>query len=403
MIDIFKFITIYFSDIISNIIYLIPKNTKTILFIGKNDGLFVDNIKYLYLYKSNLISKKDKFFLTFNKNIANDLSNKIDNVIYVFSFRGIYLILTSKYLVFDNLTWSLEYKGILYFLTKGMIKIQLWHGYPIKKIEYHNIYDKTMQRCKKRLSIKDFKFYFSYIKRCIKYDYLLIPSTSAEIKTIFNVAFDYKKAIFAGYPRNEYLIDNSSFDIIDTDNIHKQFNIKIGIKIIAFLPTFRDNNSIILDNNMLEHLNEYAKNKDYIFVIKPHPWDYNLEKFLDKYIYSNIIKLKKDIDIYPYLNSIDILISDISSIMFDFLLLDKPIIHYFPDRDEYFNKQRDSYYKLEDIQMGELCLNIEEVIKAIENIELKDLYKKKRDIIKERIFGDIEHNCNLIYKEILNV
>ncbi len=95
------------------------------------------------------------------------------------------------------------------------------------------------------------------------------------------------------------------------------------------------------------------------------------------------------------------LISDISSIVFDFLLLDKPIIHYFPDKKEYLKGTRDTYFDLEEIKVSPLCENVKELCENIKELLITDVYKNKRRKIKDMIFGNIEHNSNYIYRTIL--
>jgi CDP-glycerol glycerophosphotransferase (TagB/SpsB family) len=401
----FRLSMIYIINFLTLIIYLIPRRNQ-IIFIGKNDSLFLDNIKYLYLYRFDK-DKIKKIFITFDKNEFIKLQDKI-NIYYLFSFKGIYFLLISKYLVVDNINWSEKYLGLIYLLSRGNKKIQLWHGYPIKKIEYDNEFDKSIQLCKKRVTFKEQIIWSFRFMRCVKYNLLLIPSTNKKIIKIFKSAFRFDKYILVGYPRNEFLLYPEKFLNWDKfiSNIYQKIKIlKNEYKIVLFLPTFRDDDSLFITKNDLLKLNDFAKKKNFIFVIKPHPWDIVLDRFLKELNLKNIVRIDRFEDIYPYLHLSDMLITDISSIGFDYLLIDKPILHFFPDKEKYMKNMRDVYFNLKDILSGPLIENIDELLYMIDKILIKNIdeYEIQRKKIKKLVFGEIEHNSDLIYKGILHV
>ena len=401
----FKIIIVYIMNLFTLIIYLSPRK-KRIIFIGKNKSFFLDNVKYLYLFNYTEI---EKVFITFDKNEFIKLNKNGINVAYFPSLKGLYLLLTSKYTVFDNINWSTKYLGLIYFLLRGSKKIQLWHGYPIKKIEYNNYFDKSIQLCKNRITLKD-KIAWSFtFMRCVKYDMLLIPSTNEKMIKIFKSAFRFDKYILVGYPRNEFLLYPERFlnwnKFIDNNLYNKIKNLKNEYKIVLFLPTFRDDKSLFISKNDLRKLNEFAKEKKIFFVIKPHPWDIVLDELLKKLNLENIIEINRFEDIYPYFSLSDMLITDISSVGFDYLLTNKPILHFFPDKEKYIKSMRDVYFNLKDILSGPLVENIEELVYMIDKILIreKDEYQSQRKEIKKLVFGEVEHNSELIYKGILYV
>ena len=397
---------IYLLNFFSLILFLLPRKKNQFIFLGKNDGLFLDNVKYLYLFNTN--EKSNKIFITFDKKEFERLKYII-NVIYFPSLRGLFYLLTSKFVIVDNINWTSKYSGLIYFLTRGGKKIQLWHGYPIKKIEYDNKFDKAIQLCKKRINLKDQVIWSFRFMRCVKYNLLLIPSTNKKMIKIFKNAFRFNQYILVGYPRNEFLLYPEKFlnwnKFIDDIIYQKIKKLKNKYKVILFLPTFRDDKSLFISKKDLLKLNNFAKENNFIFVIKPHPWDIVLENFLKELNLENIININRFEDIYPYFHLSDMLITDISSIGFDYLLTNKPILHFFPDKDKYMENMRDVYFNLKDILFGPLTENIDELLDVIDEILIKNLdeYKVKRKEIKELVFGNVEHNSELIYKGIINV
>lgn len=110
-------------------------------------------------------------------------------------------------------------------------------------------------------------------------------------------------------------------------------------KIILYMPTFKeDNNSIFLKNDNIFFFNNwnnddfesYLKNNNYILLIKSHPYYSNnkvVQKLKNNIFFINDLDLfNSGIDLYEIMNTITLLITDISSIFYDFLLLNKPIL-----------------------------------------------------------------------------
>ena len=161
-------------------------------------------------------------------------------------------------------------------------------------------------------------------------DYVI--STSNLYKKILSKAFNIKKTSVLpfGLPRNDVLISDNK----------KKFN-KMNSKLILWLPTFRKTrnfskiddsaNENFLDEwprNFLKNLNSLAKKNKILLIIKAHPLD-NFEKF--KYKFSNLtffnntdlINLK--FELHDLISISDGLISDISSVIIDYILIKKPL------------------------------------------------------------------------------
>jgi CDP-glycerol glycerophosphotransferase (TagB/SpsB family) len=124
--------------------------------------------------------------------------------------------------------------------------------------------------------------------------------------------------------------------------------------------------------------------------------------------YPNI-KIIKDCeieqDIYTIINQFDILITDYSSIYFDFLLADKPIIFAPFDYEEYITKDRELYYNYNEVTPGPKCRNWDEVLDWIVKFkENPKLFKEEREKIK-KMFHKYQDgkNCERVFNEILNL
>jgi len=117
-------------------------------------------------------------------------------------------------------------------------------------------------------------------------------------------------------------------------NIKDELNIKNYKKVITYAPTFRDKNNISpFSEKFLFKLNNLCKKNDSIFILKLHPFDQSLLYNFDNF--TNIIKVSKNIDLQELLFYTDILITDYSSVFFDFMNTKKPIIYYSYDYELY--------------------------------------------------------------------
>jgi len=180
-----------------------------------------------------------------------------------------------------------------------------------------------------------------------------IMSYSETYTTFFNACMvtDPKKYIVSGAPRNDllYLSDGKL-------NMKKIYGNKIdNHKIIFFMPTFRENyadnfNEIgkIFGFNefSLERLNKFLEDNKCKLILKPHPHSEELVlSYFDESHISNILILRnKDLvenslDLYELLNATNMLITDYSSVFYDYLLLNKPMIFVPTDIDSYNNER----------------------------------------------------------------
>lgn len=234
---------------------------------------------------------------------------------------------------------------------KGQYYIQTWHGgLALKKIE---------KDAEQSLSKE-------YVKNAIydsKRTDIMLTNSDYGVK-LYKRAFWYNGPILcSGLPRNDDFVNfkNKSKD--------KPKELK-NYKIVLYAPTFRATNNDEAYNldleTLIEKLNKTTEFK-WKVIVKLHPnmIDSSFIKFSDNILnYSNIP------DINDLLLMTDILITDYSSVMFDYMLLNKPIILYAADIEEY-KKDRDFSIKLEEVPF-EIAKNNQELFNIIENMKNKD-------------------------------
>lgn len=262
--------------------------------------------------------------------------------------------------------WIFNFKTPKYFIKKeNQIFIQCWHGTPLKKLGC----DITIEKGNKATKLKN--IHKSYIEDAKKYDYFISPSKFATEK--FCSAFSLKELrkesiiLEKGYPRNDYLFGYSEEDI---NNIKQKLNIPKDKKVILYAPTFRDNqykaglgHTYKLGINLLRLKEELSD--DYVLLMRLH------------YLVSNTIDVSQfkgfvyDVSSLEDINELyvisDMLITDYSSVMFDYANLNKPILFYMYDLEEYEKEIRSFYIKLEELP-GPIVQREKELIDNIRNV-----------------------------------
>ena len=146
-----------------------------------------------------------------------------------------------------------------------------------------------------------------------------------------------KKHLNLGYPRNDLLLkEHEKLDLLFVNL--EIYNLAKENKVIVYMPTHRESEPSFGNKSVkelpldLEKLNDFMKKQNAFFILKLHPF---VSKLYENKNFSNIVFYESQSDIYPVLKYTDILITDYSSVYFDFLLIDKPIIFFDYDYEEY--------------------------------------------------------------------
>ncbi len=318
----------------------IPKSKAYVIVGGWNGKRYADNSRAFYEYlliKKNELGIKRVFWYTKNIVIYNKLKNEGLDVLYGVNARSIYWHLRCGVHIID---WNPV--DILYFLSVRSIRINLWHAIPMKKV-YNYLYD---------MPVYTNKLNKLYSPGFWRDQYIL--ATSEWSGKILSYAFGVskKKCLISSYPRNHRLYENIYNG--KTQNIFTVF----------YLPTFRDNRkgSPLLDYD-LETLNKKLKKSKMQLFLKLHFADRSEGGSIPPM--SNIKFLKAEADVYDWLYKTDLLITDYSSVFYDFTITKKPILFYPYDYDNYKNNDRGFIMPYNEYTPGEKVFTVEDLIKAM--------------------------------------
>lgn len=279
--------------------------------------------------------------------------------------------------------WVFNYRIADHLYPKDdQIYIQLWHGTPLKRLGYDiDVSDNVMNtktEIRKRYDIEATKF-----------SYLFAASEFAKEKFIsaWNLKANGKEnsVIVAGYPRNDYLINHKSED---KEVIRRELGLLTDKKIILYAPTWKDNqhNSKLggyvytpeADFDLLKK----ELSDEYIIVFRAH---YLISNSFDFEKYNGFIIDASGVnDINRLYIASDMLITDYSSVFFDYANLDKPILFYMYDYEKYATKIRGFYMDVNELP-GPIVKTSEELIDSIKNAqEIFDSSREKYEKFKEK-------------------
>ena len=202
-----------------------------------------------------------------------------------------------------------------------------------------------------------------------RYTYLLSPSAfcTEKFSSAFNLPVNNPNVeiVQEGYPRNDFL---SNYKLDDVQRVRKSLGIEnVDKKIILYAPTWRDNQykngGYSLDLPVDFKKLQAALEDEYIILFRAH---YFVANAFDFSSYEGFIYNVSDYDDINDLYIIsDVLITDYSSVFFDYSILKRPIIYYMYDLESYGNVIRGFYISLDDLP-GPIVQTEEEVIKAIQ-------------------------------------
>lgn len=319
----------------------LPIRSNWVLFESHMGKQYSDNPKYIYeeLLKTD---KHLKFIWSFENPDAVHVPGPAIKVKRG-SLKHYYYMTRAKYWV-DN-------QGMAHLAPKrkGQIYLQTWHGTPLKKmgIDQKNISQgRELNRLKHQVSA---------------WDYFITPNRYST--EIFKRAFLYQKDILeTGYPRNDILVKKPE-EICE--KVRRYFNLSHDKRVVLFAPTFRDWNSRSFYKTFKDiQLLSQQVDDNTVILLRLH---YLLAaKASQIELSGNVINASLYPDIQELYLITDVLITDYSSVMFDFAVLRRPIILYCYDLEEYVY-HRGTYFDIVEHAPGPVCRTIEEVIDVLKN------------------------------------
>ncbi|MCI8957145.1 MAG: bifunctional glycosyltransferase family 2 protein/CDP-glycerol:glycerophosphate glycerophosphotransferase [Eubacterium sp.] len=351
-------------------------------FMGRN---YSGQPKYIYEYMQKHYGDKYTYIWSVDKR-GLKIPGK-HKTVKRSGLRYFYYMNRSKY-------WILNMKQPLSVPKREeTILLETWHGTPLKRLAF-DLNDVVG-------GVSNYKDKFYRQKEA--WDYLLSDNPFSTEK--FQSCFMYpkEKILEYGYPANDPLYAP------DREERAKKIKEKLGIpldkKVIMYAPTWRDDNyyeigqfkfDLDLDVNRLEK--EFGD--EYVILLRLH---YLVVEALDMSKYGDFAVNGSAYDDVTDLYLItDILITDYSSVFFDFANLKRPVLYYTYDLERYRDVLHGFYLSMEDDLPGPMLLTNNDVVDAIKNIDkIEEQYKDRYEEFYNRFCCvDDGHASERVVKKI---
>lgn len=246
---------------------------------------------------------------------------------------------------------------------KETIYIQTWHGTPLKKLALDM--DKVNMGGETDIE----KYRSDFKKNTGTWDYLISQN---EFSTkIFTSCFDFHKEFLQiGYPRNDVLFHGNKEENIRA--IKKRMGIPLDKKVLLYAPTWRDNQFYNSKNYKFASQLDFdalreALEKEYVLIVKYH---YLVKDTLDWSKYEGFIyQCNEKEEISSLYLVADALITDYSSVMFDYSLLNRPMFFFAYDLEAYRDELRGFYFDFINEVPGPISQTTEELIRDIKEYD----------------------------------
>ncbi len=255
---------------------------------------------------------------------------------------------------------------------KNTVYIQTWHGTPLKKLAL-DLEQVTMEG---EESLENYKTKFRENSKT--WDYLISQNTYST--NIFRRAFHFKKEVLEiGYPRNDILFHKNNEEAIKV--IKEKLKLPMNKKIILYAPTWRDNEHYGHLTYKFSSGIDYSYLKEqmateYIVVVKAH---YLVGEQLDISQYQGFLyQFDASYDIAELYLVADLLVTDYSSVMFDYSLLRRPMLFFTYDLELYKDNLRGFYFDFLKEAPGPIVLTTQQLADEIVSYDF-NRYKEKFD------------------------
>lgn len=337
---------------------LSPRSSKQWAF-GHAGEMFAGNPKYLFLWIALYRPDIQATWLTSNERLIALLRRHGYSAARRRSIKGIRIALRSGVFAFSHGINSVNFP-----LSRGAFLLNLWHGVGLKSIQFGR-HDGTSAHAKKQAKTAWHRL--KYLNELKSFD--AVVTTSDMMQKHFASQFEQPMECFPqiGYPRLDCAVDrqlqNAALNL-DRD-LGFNFNADNFQEVYLYVPTYRDTNRPFFEEAIpdMARLSAILRERNALLYIKPHPQ--TLAAFSS--LPSNVRIWPAEIDCQTYLDTIDALITDYSSVLYDYLEISpNPALLYTFDLDEYLTGDRELLFPFEEHTTGFRAFNYDTFCEAIQ-------------------------------------
>lgn len=279
-------------------------------------------------------------------------------------------------LLINSVAWAEKLRNARYLVNNnnfpayfrkspGQVYLQTWHGTPLKRIG-NDIPRTSLSLLYRQLMSREAGYW----------DYLVAQNDFAA--DVMPKAFGYEGEVLnLGYPRNDALVGPGAAS--RRSKVRQEFGFEPYHFVVLYAPTWRDNLSSANGYSRVEHLDfqrvckTLGANARILMRGHHNTWRSAAGQ------HAGVVDVTHHPDINDLLLAADLLITDYSSVMFDYAVTCKPILFLAPDLEEYRDQTRGFYLDFENIAPGPVCYNNDEIIDVLLQLEATvDAYAERR-------------------------
>lgn len=344
---------------------------KLIIFASFSGTAYSDNPRYLFEYLRDNDDFTDyRFVWAFRRKRVVQGAE----VVKFNSLTYYYLLSKAKYWVFNA-------KMAPYYQKKEeQIYLQTWHGTPLKRLG-HDLLDNGKTYYRSQLSYK--QMLKGYDEDSCQWDYLISPNSFSSRAFASAFKINQEKMLEVGYPRVDFLVNADSNKCME---LKRRYGLPLDKKVVLYALTWRDDSFGIRGYRFELAVDFYKwKNQlgdDTVILFKPH------------YLISNVYQVPNDLSDFVYLMAAsadindaylmsDVLITDYSSVFFDYANLNRPIYFYMYDFEQYEQELRGFYLNVPDELPNDVIRTEKELLRRIK----EDIFDYDRLQVFNQVFN----------------
>ena len=343
-----------FAAVLVVVSLIIPRSQRIWAFGSWYGQRFADNPKYFFLHCASQEQQHvHAVWLSMSSKVVNRIRALGFPAYHRLSPKGLWYALRAGVYIFDCRVMDVSSVA-----SSGAVKVNLWHGVPLKKIE-RDIAQSNNALAQANHGSPLVRAANKVLRPQLseRYDYILGTSRATCERLAGAFGVETSQVINGGYPRTDVLLsgdDGARFRMPEEERVIEQCRNyrREGTRVLFYMPTFRDwrndaDRVIPIDWKKLDAL--LLAHGGALFC-KLHPNDQ--ARLPDFAGLSRVHLIPSNVDPYPVLRHTDALISDYSSIFFDYLLLDRPLVFYPYDLDDYRKYSRALYDDYDTVTPG---------------------------------------------------
>ena len=370
---------------------LVPRNPNLWVFGAWFGRRYADNSRYLFEHVDSTLGSIRAVWLTRDKQVLSRLRRQGLEAYSVRSFRGFLVAARAGMTIVTSGNFDVNVAAI-----SRSTRFLLWHGTPLKRIKRDELAaSKEPESAAVRMVRIFWRTLFAYTYE--RWDAIVCanPIAASHLSSAFGVPIS--KLVVTGYPRCDMILKSPADPVPIIERIRRS---NAQSKVVLYAPTWRKDSRKLetwlgaLDYAKLEGI---LRRYDSYFVIRPHFVDRKADWTRPRPEHDPRIFFLEEAEI-PDLNvllpHIDVLVTDYSSIYFDFLLLNRPVVFAPFDEAEY-EREPGLYFSYGEVTPGPSCQTWDEVIGKLDEIlSGTDSYESQRIALSKifNTFSDTENS-----------